>query len=771
MKKILLSSSKKGKTMLESIERNFKASPRIEALWKRSTDLSKHGKRNVYIDNPEFLVYHWSGHSAGFSPATGEMALGDDERINLGDHNCRVDTGKNFPYADEMPSKKSGFSYSAKNWAADYVFFLDHSPAEVYENEKIVSEFHWQLDEARKFVYPEEVTEMGFHLRELGAGGTSLAHTCPDLSIGLTKGWVGIKKEILDSKEKWEGYGNQERIDYLDALLGIVDAIIRYTARHATRALELARTENDASQKALYQNIATNMNQLAQGAPQSFEQAVQWIQLYQVVERINGHGNGYGRLDQLLLSFYQNDIAANVITKDEARDLLAELYLKYGGNYFSFGGRKEDFLDATNEVSFIGLEAYDMIGGYNHLGVMWHPDIDPTFYSYACDVLTRHGCGVPTLVNYDVMRDSELYSGYSYEDAWNVSYSGCQWYCAVGSEYSDHDLNSYVLTAPMQRAMKRAEEESFDSFAEFWQAYEEEVEITAAALVAFKNKVYKWQSRVWPEMVTSLCMKGTIEKGLDITAVGGAKNAYTSVNILAVPNVVDSIYAIKKMIYDEKKYTMKELNEAIKLNWKDREIMRQHMLNQEKFGNDLAGVDEIYMKVSENIRHTLSNHYNVKGFPFRASLFQYMGHTYAGPMIGATPDGRFAEEPIAHGCNPMHGRNTQGITATAKSLLKVPFSKYQGGSLQIEMQPRFFDGKDNKSEYVEKFSTAFMKNGGIQINFNVIDLEQLKKAMDDPTNPDYSDIVVKVTGYSAHFVVMDYEFQKEFVQRVNYEGV
>lgn len=550
-----------------------------------------------------------------------------------------------------------------------------------------------------------------------------------------------------------------------------MEAIIRFTKKHADRAEKLAADETDAEQKARYERVAQNMRTLAKGAPQTFEQAVQWIQIYQVVERINGHGNGYGRLDLLLVDFYLADVEKGILNRDEARDIIAELYLKYGGNYFSFGGRDREGKDATNEVSWIGLEAYDMLGGYNHLGVMWHEDMDPAYYTYACDVVTRHGCGVPTLVNYDVMRNSELYSGYNEEDAWNVSYSGCQWYCSVGAEYSDHDSNSFVLIAPMQRAMKIAEERDIQTFESFWDVYAGEVKVTADALTEFKNKVYKWQDRVWPEMVTTLCMKDTIEKGLDVTSIGGPHNAYTSVNVLGVPNVVDSLYAIKKVIFEEKKYTMAELNEAVKNNWKDNEIMRQVMLNQEKFGNDLAGVDEMYVRVAENIRDTLEGETNIKGFNFCASLFQYMGHTYAGKILGATPDGRLAEEPIAHGCNPMHGRNTEGITATAASLLKVPFREYQGGSLQIEMQPKFFDGKEEKGSYIENFSKAFMKNGGIQINFNVIDLEKLKKAVDDNTNPEYADIVVKVTGYSAHFVVMDHEFRKEFVQRINYDCV
>ena len=102
-----------------------------------------------------------------------------------------------------------------------------------------------------------------------------------------------------------------------------------------------------------------------------YKRQVQWIQVYEVVERINGHGNGYGRLDQLLIDFYRKDLENGVITREEARELLAELYLKYGGNYFSFGGRDAKGRDATNEISWLGLEAYDMLGGYNHLGVMW----------------------------------------------------------------------------------------------------------------------------------------------------------------------------------------------------------------------------------------------------------------------------------------------------------------------------------------------------------------------------------------------------------------
>lgn len=759
---------------MNAIERNkvktaFKQSKRIEKLAERSHSLSKNHKRDVYVDNAEFLVYHWSGESEAFSPATGEQQ--NDERINIGDHCCRVDNGLPYPHVDTMPSKVNGLELNPENWAKDYAYFLRNSPAEIYENETIVGEFHWELVEARLFKYPDFIHNLGFEARQLGGGGISFAHTCPDLNIGLELGWDGLIEKVRKSREKFEKYGNRESVKYLNAAEQVGLAIIDYIEAHSTKAAKLAESESDPEQKARYEKIAIACGNIAHKAPATYYEAVQWIQLFQIVERINGHGNGYGRLDQYLIDFYRRDIEAGILTKDEARDYIAELYLKYGGNYFSFGGRDYDGNDFTNEVSWIGVEAYDMTGGYNQLGVMWHPDIDSDFFEYACDVVGRHGCGAPTLVNYDVFRDSELRSGYSYEDAWNVSYSGCQWYCAVGTEYSDHDLNSYVLTQPMQRAFDICADKGIDNFDGFFAIYNEECEKTAEAFVKFKNEYYKWQPRVWPEIVTSFCMHGPIENGRDVTDTRAVNNNFTSVNVLGVPNVIDSIYAVDQLVFKQKKYTLKEINEAVASNWEGNEALRHEILSLNKFGNGYKDVDNLAVVISEHIREMLESKRNIKGFNFRPSLFQFMGHTYAGDLLGASPDGRLAEEPYAHGMNPMHGRNTKGISATMESFCSIDFRKYQGGSFQVELEPSFFGEDTYRGTYVTAFAKTFFQKGGVQINLNVIDLERMMKAMDDPTNPEYEDIVVKVTGYSAHFMGLDRKFQEEFIQRVNYQSV
>ena len=741
---------------------------RMRRLAERRDRLGRAGQRSNFVDNPEFLVYHWSGVGEGFAPPTGEQAL--SERINIGDNNCRVFLGLPFPAAAEMPSRVDGLVNDVLNWARDYAFFLDHNPCEIHPEEEVVGEFHWQLDEARCFRYPAEVREAGFNARKLGAGGISYAHTCPDLAIGLELGWGGLLQKVRYWKSRHAANRNEPAARYLAAQELVVESIQRWVRRHAEQAAALAaHAAPDLARH--YLVVAETCAAIVSEPPRTFLQAIQWIQFFQLAERIIAHGNGYGRLDQLLAGFYQRDLAAGRLSRATARGWIAELFCKYGGNYFSVAGRDRQGRDATNELSRVILEAYDLNGGDNNLGVMWHDDIDPAFFQYACDVLGRHGTGTPVLINYDVLRDSELRSGVREEHAWNVAYSGCQWYCVVGREYNDQDLNSLVLLQPLQRALRQAVATGVAEFDDLFRLLSLETLATAKALRDFKNTTYMWQSRVWPEMVTSLCMHHCLERGRDCTDAGAVDYNLTSVNVLGVPNVADSLYAIKRLVFDERRYQLAEVELAVNNDWTGREAMRREFLNVEKFGNDLPGPDAMIVRLAEMVREHLESLRQNKGGHFRASLFQYMGHTYAGPMLGATADGRHAAEPLAHGLNPMHGRNTRGLTATANSFCKVDFRKFQGGSFQIELEPSYFPNGVPRDRLVQTFARTFFQLGGVQINLNIISMEQLKRAMAQPDLPEHQAIVVKVTGYSSHFLIMDRKFQEEFIQRVNYPAL
>ncbi len=751
-------------------EPKFIPSSRIEKLIRRSQELAVSGKRYLYTADETQLVYHWTDKCNGIVPQSGDWSFDPKENMSLGDHACRVDSGMDFPKLKEMPSRVYGYEATPENWGRDYAFLLDNSPAEIYGNELIVGEFHWEMNEVRKYEFPSQVFDLGRKARALGAGGTSHGHTCSDLAIGLSRGWGGILEKIERNLAKYERLDNKRKVSFLCGAKYVCESAIRYIQKYSDTARKMADKASTAEEKTRLLKVAEVCGNIASGAPETYHEAVQWVHFAVLTDRIVGHGNGYGRLDQYLIDFYNRGIKDGTLTREEARNYLAEMFLKLRGQFFCLGGRNRELKDATNEMSWVVMEAYDMIDDYNNLGVMWHPDMDKEFYGYVCDVLARHGAGIPALVNYDMMRDAELRFGIPEEDAWNVAYSGCQWFCIPGKEYCDQDVNALVLTDPMKRAIQRGIKESVQDFEQFYGLFVDEFKVTVAAMREFKDCQYEALPYVWPEIMTSLNCHGPVERGLDMTASRGVDVQFTSTNILGIPNVADSFFAIKKLVFEEKAYSLKAVWDATQTNWQDNEIMRQRFLNQDKYGNDLDEVDGLYVRITESIADVLDNTLNNRGQCYRASLFQFQGHTCP-TVIGATPDGRFAEEPLAHGCNPTAGRNTLGLLATANSLAKVDNAKFQGGSLQIELQPKFFDGREDIGEYIRNFSETYFRQGGVQINMNIMDLHELRKAIGDPDNPEYRNIIIKITGYTSRFVTLAKKFQEEFVERVNYEGI
>ena len=717
----------------------FAQSPRIQRLAQRSRELAISGKRRL-----------------------------GTEDAPLGDHACWIHIGP-FPKLDEMPSRVNGYEATGESWGRDYAFLMDNSPIEIHRDERIVGEIHWEMHMVRQYEWPESVREVERWAAELGASGHSSLHTCPDFAIGLSQGWGGILERIKANRAKYLELDNQEKASYLYGLQMICESVIRFIHRHADKARALAETETDPLQKATYQRIAAGCDHIAEHPPRTYYEGVQWVHFAVLLDRVVGHGNGYGRLDLYLIDLYRKSRVAGELSDAEAREYLAEMFLKLRGHFFSMGGRDENLNDATNEMSFVVLEAYDLIGDYNNLGVMWHPDIDPDFYAYACDVLARHGESIPVLVNYDMMREAELRSGIPEEDAWKVVYSGCQWFCIPGKEYCDQDVNSYNMLAPMKRTLAGAVERDIEDFESFYALFEEELITTAQALRRVKNSQYELLGSLWPEMFTSMNSHGPIERGIDMVDNRGVDYQFTSVNILGIPNVADGFHAIKKLVFEEGRYTLAEVKAATESNWAGHEPMRQRFLNQDKWGNDRDEVDALFVRITESLARILQQQINLRGQHFRASLFHFQGHVTP-EKHGATPDGRLAHEYLAHGINPQVGRATNGLLATANSIANIDQRKFQGGTMQIELQPRFFDGKEDIGAYIRNFSEVFFKKGGIQINLNIMDLAKLRDAMDHPENPDYQNIIVRVTGYASRFICLSRDYQKEFVERMNFDG-
>ncbi len=689
----------------------------------------------------------------------------DEEFVSIGDQSAIVRSGRAFPGI--VPSEKDGLQFNVTQLAADYSSFLAQSPAEVYKYEEIVGEFHWELPDVRPRVFPgvEELEEIAQKAAMLGGGGFPVTHTCADLSIGIREGWKGIRRKIEASMRKKH---SEDELMYLRGLLTVCTAITAFIKKHAEKASLLAGKEGDDEQRRRYERVAEICNRIAEEPPASFHEGLQWVWFFIMAERMELGGNGYGRIDQYLYPLYRRDVDAGTLNAESARELICELYLKFP-TFYSLGGITESGGDAVNELSYRFLEAYDMIGGANEFGVLWHRKIDPDFFYKACDVLVRKGSGSPALVNHEVLIDSETYYGVREEDAWNTAYSGCFWYCIPGKEWCLHDTVAVNGALCLQNALARAVSNQLkrppESFKEFLRLYEESL----AAAVAAMKEVTDWQFKripdVYPEMITSLLTHTCIERGRDISD-GGVDYNSVVVQFAGLANAADSLTVINELVYKQQKISLDGLYTMLQADFKGYEQEHQLIRSAPKFGNDDDRADQMAVRAAELFRKVLSRHRTERGGIYRPAFFSWAGHAYAEEYLGAGADGRRCSEPISQGPNPMHGRNTKGITATARSVGKLEFFRNAGGPLQLEINPSIYDLNDPAS-FVKNIVVPYFKMNGAHVYINVISAETLKAAMEAPQ--DYGHIVVRVTGFSVHFVQLDRKIQEEIIKRTRHD--
>lgn len=758
---------------------DFEISDRIKKLMERRAKYIKERRQIVWSDVKGMRYGHATGLGLGEGITKGErmVAVGDqDNAVRLlpeGADRISSDYDDNLnvdwidpSYKGYIPSMRKKDKNNPMSFAEDYEALLDYSPAEIYSYEEVVGEYHWGLTSIRGIKWPDQIrlSWLRNEANDHGADGVTVSHTCTDLEIGFKLGWGDILKKVRSNLEKFEKEGEKNKADYLRALEKVCKSIIKYIDKYSTRARTLAKDEKDPQQKSRYLRVAQICKDIATEPPKTFHGGIQWIAFYFILERIWVGANGYGHLDWILNSLYKKDLKEQRITHKEAVELVANFLVKFS-IFFSLGGRNKNLKDATNEVSWIFLEAYNMVGGQNNFGVMWHSDIDRDFFRYACSVALNKGTGTPALVNYDVMRKSFIYYGTDKKDAQTVAYSGCYWYCMPGVQYNGDDMAAVNVLICFKNAIDIAFKEGIESYDQLWELFCYELREAAVTLKRLLDPQYEMEPMVLPEMVASLMTHSCIEIGKDITDCG-VKYNMTTVQMEGLANVADSFAAIKKIIFEEKKLKFSNLKKLLNSNYEGYEDIRQILLNAPKYGNDDDFVDSIARDIVDQYKLSFSDLRNCKGGVYRLSVYSWTGSPYAHELISATPDGRREEDLIAQGPNPMRGRCKKGITAAMKSVSKLGFEELAGGSFQLEMDPNFLRLEDNKDKVLSDLVWSYFTLGGVHVFVNVVSVETLEKAMKNSEM--YEDLVVRVTGYSAHFTQLDEAIQKDIISRTRF---
>ncbi|MFC1532160.1 glycyl radical protein [Thermodesulfobacteriota bacterium] len=589
------------------------------------------------------------------------------------------------------------------------------------------------------------------------------------------------------------------KIYFLRAVIIAHKAVIRFANRFSALATEMAEKEKDLTRMKELEKIAEICRWVPANPARSFHEAIQslWF-LFLVLNP--AMSLSFGRFDQYMFPFYKKDIEKGRITDDEVIELLECLRIKDMQQYSTggkvnrdkwsgfakwhnmiIGGQTPDGEDASNELSYLILEAAkDCPTPHHTITLRVHDGTPEALMMKALDVV-KSGIGMPAFVGDKSYIEFLLSNGVPLELARDYTIAGCldvqiasqtrtYFPMFIATRIFEFALNNGVdPQTGKQVGPETGDPEGFTSLDEIIRAFKEQLVYFLDIHVEYQNSTFRTFAELYPQPIESSFMIDGIKAGKDIFDRTMPFENGTAINPVGVINIADSLAAIKKLVFDEKKYTMKDLKEALAANWQGNgfDEMRKMFLAAPKYGNGDGYVDNIAGKLYRLFAELSGTLHSCLGGTFKASGISISAQWPGGAFTGATPDGRYAGEVLADGSmSPMRGRDSRGPTAVIKSALKIDQTPYQATLLNMKFHPSSLQKIDDQKKLSALIKTYFSQ-GGKHIQFNIVGKETLLDAQKHPEN--YSDLIVRVAGYSAYFVQLGKPIQDEVIGRMEHD--
>lgn len=667
----------------------------------------------------------------------------------------------------------------------------------------------------------------------------------------LAVGFEGIIEEVKEARAKC-GFGDADydrRTHFYDAVIRSCEAVIRYAGRYADLAEKEAAACSDPARRAELEQIAKNCRRVPARGATSFFEACQsmWFVQYLLQLESSGHSISPGRFDQWMYPYYKADLENGRITPEFAQELIDCIWVKLNdlnkvrdaasaegfAGYGLFqnliaGGQDENGEDATNDLSFMCLQASMHVQlPQPSLSVrVWNGT--PHEFLVKAAELTRTGVGLPAYYNDEVIIPALMSRGASLQESRNYSIIGCVEPQVPGRTDGWHDAAFFNMCRPLEMVFfngmengeqvgpRTGEVENMTSFQQVWDAYKAQMEYFISLLVNSDNAIDRAHSLLCPLPWESCMVEDCIGRGLAVEE-GGAVYNFTGPQGFGIANMTDALYAIKKLVFDEKKVTMAEMKKAMLMNFgksitpefaeqvtvnivkemqakgqpvnsgqiaqilaavigagipeKDKkrfEEILELIDGVDKYGNDLPEVDEFAREVAYLYTRPMQNYRNPRGGQYQAGLYPVSANVPLGAQTGATPDGRLAGQPIADGVGPASGRDVHGPTATANSVAKLDHIIASNGTLfNQKFHPSALSGRRGLDNFVNLIR-SFFDQKGMHMQFNVVSRETLIDAQQHPEN--YKHLVVRVAGYSALFTTLSRSLQDDIINRTTQQG-
>ena len=595
---------------------------------------------------------------------------------------------------------------------------------------------------------------------------------------------------------------------FYKAVLIVIDAVKKFAARYSRLASKLAAEISDSARKEELLEISRICSKVPYESAASFREAVQSVWFIQLILQIesNGHSLSYGRFDQYMYKFYKHDIEAGLISEQEALELLNNLWIKTltvnkvrsqahtlssaGSPMYqnvTIGGQTPDRKDAVNELSFLVLKSVAQTRlTQPNLTVRYHRNIDKHFFDECIEVM-KLGFGMPALNNDEIIIPSFINWGVREEDAYNYSAIGCvetavpgKWgYRVTGMSYVNFPrlllcvMNDGIdLTTGKRFTKGYGKFTDMQSFDELMQAWDKSLREYTRYSVIVENAIDKASERDVPDILCSALTDDCIGRGKTIKG-GGAVYDFISGLQVGIANMADSLAAIKKLVYEEKKISRDQLWNALLEDFaspEGKQIQDMLINDAPKYGNDDDYVDSLGVLAYDSYIDEISKYPNTRYGRGPIGGIRYSGTSSISANVGqgmgtkATPDGRNAYEPLAEGSSPAHNSDKNGPTAVFKSVSKLRTDKITGGSLlNQKMTPQMLSTEENKQKLEMLIRTFFNRLHGYHVQYNIVSRETLLDAQKHPEN--YKDLIVRVAGYSAFFNVLSRKTQDDIIAR------
>ena len=676
------------------------------------------------------------------------------------------------------------------------------------EDKKLILEYlpYWEgkamQDIARPALPRHTVECMADDIITVGlTNGVSGETTCDHeklLTVGL-KGYMEECQANIDAMIPGCQL-DEEKINFWQACIIQSQGLITYAHRMAEEAERQAAECTDEKRKQELLTIAENCRVVPENPPQTFQQALQMVWFAHVYFHIEvcTTANGFGRFDQYMWPYYKKDVIDDKrITQEEALEMLECFYLKacevfevrdhwYAQSFAGYpmweilivGGQTPDGRDATNELSYVCLEAANQLK-------TTQPVMAVRVWEGTPEALIRKGCEMiqdgqanPGFFNDNAAMQMALGKGCTIEEARDWTIVGCiqpgpgggstdgspdAGYVNMGKMVNFVLHNGFDIDTGKQMGLETGDPRKFKDIEEFKDALKKQILYHYEMIREGYNIMQSMHMTRFPVIFAGMVTKGCVESGRSVQH-GGAKYTTAGLYITGAANMADSIAAIDTCVFRDKDITMDELISALDKNFEGEERMRQLLINKPpKFGNDNEYVDGIYREMMHFIADNVQQWDDARGGKYSFNVHSQTVNVSHGMACGATPDGRLAGEPFCDNASPMMGRDVSGPTATVKSVASMGQEAFHDGALfNLRFDPKGVEGEKGLAS-IEGVIKTYFKHGGEPIQINVVDNKTLKDAQKHPEK--YKGLMVRVAGYMAYFTELDKSAQDTIIYR------